>query len=276
MSIAGIYLAKKETDVLEYISIPEAIRRSGLRLVLSPGVPGPWGEAAKAIFDIKGIEYCPVAQNIGVSDETLRRWTGQESAPAAMFDSERPRTRWDEILLLAERLSPSPRLVPEKPAERADMFGLAHEICGEDGFGWNCRLCVFAGQAKQTDAGAPTVISADQLALFQARYGSASSSVPQAKTRVVEVLTLLTDRLYANRVRGSRYMIGDQLTALDIYWAVFSNLVSPIAHEHCPMPDAYRDMGKSIARELGRPVDAALISHRDDILRSHFKLPMRF
>ena len=35
---------------MEYLSVEEAKNRSGLRLVLTRGVPGPWGEAAKAIF----------------------------------------------------------------------------------------------------------------------------------------------------------------------------------------------------------------------------------
>ena len=45
-----------------------------------------------------------------------------------------------EILLLAERLAPTPSLLPADPAVRALAFGLAHEICGEAGLGWSRRL----------------------------------------------------------------------------------------------------------------------------------------
>jgi hypothetical protein len=262
--------------MLPYVPIPEAMGLGGLRLVLSPGVPGPWGEAAKAIFEVKGIDYIPVAHNIGVADETLRRWTGQESAPVAMFDLERPRVRWDEILLLAERLAPEPRLVPVDPSERVTMFGLSHEICGEEGIGWNLRLCVFAAQAKRAASSDASVMSGDQLKLFQTRYGDATRSAAEAAHRVAAMLSLLAERLHANHARGSRYMIGEHLTALNIYWTVFSNLVCPIPHGVCPMPDTYREMGTSLAAELAGTIDPVLIAHRDDMLNRHFKLPMHF
>ena len=98
------------------------MHRSGLRLVLSAGVPGPWGESAKAILNIKGIQYTAVRQTMGTRDELLRRWTGQESAPVAIYENERPRTRWDEILMLAEWLAPEPRLIPQDDGDRSDMF----------------------------------------------------------------------------------------------------------------------------------------------------------
>ena len=87
---------------MQYIDIDEARGRSGLRLVLTAGVPGPWGEAAKAIFRVKGIPFVPVRQTIGVHDETLLAWTRQTSAPVAMYEDERPRSGWAEILFLAE------------------------------------------------------------------------------------------------------------------------------------------------------------------------------
>jgi hypothetical protein len=34
----------------QYVSVDEAIRRSGVRMVVVGGVPSPWGEAAKAFF----------------------------------------------------------------------------------------------------------------------------------------------------------------------------------------------------------------------------------
>src|ERR1700733_11968125 len=99
--------------MLKHISVTEAIPRSGLRLVVTADMPGPWSIAARAVLDLKGIEYTPVAQIIATRDPALREWTGQEGAPAAMFEKERPRIRWDEILHLAERLSPNPRLIPK-------------------------------------------------------------------------------------------------------------------------------------------------------------------
>jgi hypothetical protein len=36
----------------QYISVEEAIKRGGLRMVVVGGVPSPWGEAAKGFLHI--------------------------------------------------------------------------------------------------------------------------------------------------------------------------------------------------------------------------------
>ena len=99
----------------EYISVDEARKMSGLRLVLSPGVPGPWSEAAKGIFHVKGIAYVRVRQDGGQPNDTLREWTGYDNAPLAIYEDEPARGGWAEIVLLAERLAPTPRLLPADP-----------------------------------------------------------------------------------------------------------------------------------------------------------------
>ena len=123
--------------MLDYVDIGEGRKRDGLRLVLTAGVPGPWSEGAKALFHVKGIDFVPVRQVPGESDEELRDWTAQTSAPVAVYGDERPRSSWVEILYLVERLAPEPRLIPENIEERARMFGLLHEVCGDQGFGWD-------------------------------------------------------------------------------------------------------------------------------------------
>ena len=37
----------------QYVEVEEAIGMSGLRVVLTPSVPGPWTEAAKAILRVR-------------------------------------------------------------------------------------------------------------------------------------------------------------------------------------------------------------------------------
>ena len=96
----------------QYIEVEDAIQRPGLRLVLTAGVPGPWGESAKGILAVKGIQYVAVRQTAATADPQLIEWTRQSSAPAAMFEEERPRSGWAEILLLAERIQPEPALIP--------------------------------------------------------------------------------------------------------------------------------------------------------------------
>ena len=113
----------------QYVSVEDAIGRAGLRMVVVGDVPSPWGEAAKGIFHIKGLTW--VAVRLAYDSDALKDWAGQRSGPVAIYDNERPRSGWAEILLLAERLAPAPSLLPADAAERALVFGLAHEICGE-------------------------------------------------------------------------------------------------------------------------------------------------
>ena len=132
----------------QYVSVEEAIARKGLRMVVVGNVPSPWGEAAKGIFRLKAIDW--VAVRLVYDSEPLKQWAGQRTGPVAIYDNEPPRAGWAEILLLAERLAPTPSLIPADAAERATMFGLAHEICGEGGLGWARRLqLVHAGLQKR-------------------------------------------------------------------------------------------------------------------------------
>jgi hypothetical protein len=149
--------------MVDYIPIEKAKAMRGLRLVLT-SIPGPpWTEAAKAVFQVKRIPYAPVAQQPVVSNEALQEWTGHSNAPIAVYDDERPRAGWAEILFLAGRLAPDPPLIPTDAEDRARFFGLAHEICGEDGLGWNRRhLMVKEGLEAKSHGGRPGI--ADYLA----------------------------------------------------------------------------------------------------------------
>src|SRR5205085_491188 len=95
---------------VRYLGVEEAIARSGLRMVVVGNVPSPWGEAAKGILHIKRLEWAAV--RLVYDSEPLKQWAGQRSGPVAIFDNEPPRSGWSEILLLAERLAPTPSLLP--------------------------------------------------------------------------------------------------------------------------------------------------------------------
>jgi len=90
----------------QYLDIEDAIARPGLRMVVVGSVPSPWGEAAKGILHIKGIDW--VAVRLAYDNEALKQWAGQLSGPVAIYNGEPPRSGWAEILLLAERLAPTP------------------------------------------------------------------------------------------------------------------------------------------------------------------------
>jgi glutathione S-transferase len=58
-------------------------------------------------------------------------------------------------------------------------------------------------------------------------------------------------------------------------WTAFSNLLSPIAEDICPMPEFYRQLGATCSAYLDQPLPQMLIDHRDRILRNDFILPIR-
>ena len=123
-----------------YISITEAKSVPGLRLACLRRVPSPWTEAAKGIFYVKSLQCQYAAQSKDEPDGALVAWAGEVGVPVVAYENEKLRTGWAEILLLAERLQPEPALIPRSAQDRATLFGLAHEICGEMGFGWAYRL----------------------------------------------------------------------------------------------------------------------------------------
>ncbi len=215
----------------KYVEIEEARNMPGLRLVLSPGVPGPWSEAAKGIFYVKKIPYIPVRQKMGI-DPVLREWTAQDSAPVAIYNDERPRSTWIEQLYLAERLAPDPPLIPKSIDDRVAMFGYANELCGENGFSWSKRLLLFhanltAPGISEKDRGFSRVLSA--------KYGYDPALVDAARARVVEILQAFARRMEEQRRAGSRYLVGNQLSAVDIYWATFCAIINPLPDDLCPM-----------------------------------------
>ncbi|HVH05626.1 MAG TPA: glutathione S-transferase N-terminal domain-containing protein [Myxococcota bacterium] len=255
----------------EWIDVAEARRRAGLRLVSVKGVASPWSEAAKALLHVKKLPYVRVAHAAGGANAELVEWTGQNSAPVLAYDNERPRTGWAEILLLLERLAPEPRLVPPEPAERALLFGLVHELAGELGFGWCRRNHGIHLSATKLPPG-PT---RDGAEAFGRKYGYRPEEGELYARRVREVLALFTERLAAQRARGARYLLGDELTALDLYWAAFAALLQPLPAADCPM-DAGMQAFYTLRDPAQRvPGDEMLLEHRDFIYRTHLELPIR-
>ena len=249
-----------------YVTAAEARGMPGLRIAFSAGMPGPWGEAVRCIFDIKKIDYVPVIQVIGEANEELQAWTGQSSAPVAMLDDDRPRTHWSEMLMLAERLQPEPSLIPRDERQRAQMFGLCHELCGEDGFGWVMRTLLFDLLDKRGNTPAE---------IMRRKY-EGGRAIDHCWERARAIMELLAHQLEDHAAAGSDYLVGDRLSAADIYWTTFSNMVSSMDLAACPMPELYQWFGTEAVHELNLVPPEILVHHRDRILERHFILPMWF
>ena len=251
----------------EYVSVDEAIARRGLRMVVVGNVPSPWGEAAKGILHIKGIDW--VAVRLAYDSEPLRAWAGQRSGPVAIYDDERPRAGWAEILLLAERLAATPALLPEDAAARALAFGLAHEICGEDGLGWARRLQLIHAGLQGAGGFAPRVAT-----YLAKKYGYSPEAGSAAAARVVALLGMLATRLKAQCVAGSRFYLGNTLSAVDIYSATFMALLSPLPEAQCAMDAGSRAAMETLDAATAAALDPMLLEHRDMMYRERLVLPL--
>lgn len=259
---------------MEYIEPEEARALSGLRLVLTTGVPGPWGEAAKSVFHVKKLDYVPVRQTAGEANEALVAWTGHRNAPQAVYEDEGARVGWVEILMLAERLSSEPSLIPAEPRDRALMFGLTHEIASEDGLGWNRRHQLLAPMLDSPDAETNPALAGGRL--LGSSYGWSRTALARSNERLCQVLELLSGQLALQEGAGREHLVGDRLSAADIYWATFCAMLRPLRSELNPMPDFLRDAYSGLTPEVEAALDDALIAHRDRIYERHLKLPLDF
>ena len=251
-----------------YLTVAEAIPMRGLRLVLTRGVPGPWGEAAKAILHVKKIPYVKVAQVAGENDAELIRWTGAANAPTAIYEDERPRSERHAILFLAERLAPNPPLLPSDPEQRALCLGLANEVAGELGFGWCRRLMLL-----RADDAAPQQLK-KLVSELSGRYGSPDFPPARAAERCAEIMRSLAKRLHEQRARGSDYLLGDTLTVADLYWATFAVMLKPLPEAQCPMPPGQREMYTARDPVLTAALDPVLLAHRDLVYERQLELPV--
>lgn len=246
-------------------TLEEARAARGLRLVVTAGVPSPWSEAAKGWFDVKGLDYLMI--RLTPRDADIRAWTGHHNAPVALYDDEPARAGWAEILALADRLGPTPRLIPEDPAARAEVLALGGAILGEGGLIWSLRLVlIHEGLTSEGARGFP-VAAARYLG---AKYGYAPERIEAARARVVSVLAALGDRL----ADGRRYLTGDVLTGVDIMAAAALGVVRPLPPDLCPMLPAFRAAYESLEPALREAPTPALLAHREHVYRTHLRLPL--
>jgi glutathione S-transferase len=250
-----------------YISVEDAINRPGLRMVVVGGVPSPWGEAAKGILHMKRIDWAAV--RLVYDSDALKDWAGERSGPVAIYDNDKPRSRWNDILLLADRLSPDPALLPNDAADRAVVFGLGHEILGEGGLAWSRRIeLIDAG--LQNAGGFPERVSK----YLAKKYGHNPAAGAAAPIRIAELLRMLSVRLAAQHRAGSRYYVGEAPTAVDIYSATCMTMFWPLPEAQCKMDAATRTAFERRDAQLEAALDPALREHRDMMYAQHLELPL--
>ena len=254
---------------MDYISVEQAMAMSGLRLVLTAGVPGPWGEAAKSILAYKELEFVPVRQEGGGENRALLEWTGQTSAPVAVYDDLPPVCHWFDLLLLAERLAAEKPLLPAKAGERAAVLGLSALIAGVDGFGWNRRLHMLAPMMRLEEP-------PEAIVRLAHKYGWSEQAYAASVERMQGICEELDARLTAQHQRGEEYMVGDAVSAADFYWANFAGMIKPLGPEDNPMPDFLRATYAAGDEATLACLTSRLEAHRDMMYQRHISLPLDY
>ena len=207
---------------MEYHPISEGRYTPGLRLVLTAHVPGPWGMAARSLFHYKNLEYLPLLQEPGGENSELQEWTGQASAPVAVYNNEAPCITTESIIFLAERLNPDKPLIPEDFRQRMEMFGIIREIAGIKGFGWSRRASMFHMNMQLAE-----LAQSDMMQRMVHRYNYSADAAATAVEDGAKILSQLEEHLKQQQKKGSDWFIGKDFTAADIYWTHFSMLLNP-------------------------------------------------
>ncbi|MEE2892532.1 MAG: hypothetical protein VX766_10380 [Pseudomonadota bacterium] len=237
----------------QFVSLDEAAAMTtGTRVTFVPGVPALYAEALKNICYVKQVPLVRALHPLmGVDKETgkdrqarLYELTSQTSLPTMFHDEERPRNVWSEQLALAERIgaADSPKLLPDDFEQRVEILGLCAVVLGEDGLVWNMRILMDSPLAR--------------------KYGYSEAASAAAAAKIAEILRLLDQRLAAQAQRGSRFLVGDSISAVDVYWATMSMAVAPPPPEIMPVTKQNQGMLRFFAMNGQIPAIAEALSDR--------------
>ena len=237
----------------KFISLDEAAAMTtGTRVTFAPGMPAVFSESLKNICFVKGVPLIRVVHpHMGIDKATgkdrqarLYELTSQTGLPTMFHNQERPRNVWTEQLALAERIGATgtPSLVPDDMELRAEVFGLCAVVLSEDGMIWNMRNLIDTPLGR--------------------KYGYSEEASAAAPAKIAAVISLIDRRLETQEQRGSRYLVGDALTAADVYWATMSITILPPPPEIMPLTRQNERGLKYFARNTKIPVIAEALSKR--------------
>jgi glutathione S-transferase len=106
------------------------------------------------------------------------------------------------------------------------------------------------------------------------KYGYSPDAGEAAGAHVVEKLGALAARLKAQRAAGSGYVVGNSLTAADIYSAAFVAMFRPLPDTQCAMEPSTRAAFESCDAATLAALDPVLLEHREKVYRDHLELPL--
>jgi hypothetical protein len=251
----------------EWLTLTEGLTAAGLRIAPVREVPSAWSELCRALFHVKQIPAALISARdpkTGLSE--LKAATGQESLPVVFWESERPRAHWLEQISLAERLSDSPRVLPDSPSDRAVIIGFLAELCSEGGFGWHRRLIMIERLLTDSAFGARERAIGQYLA---AKYGYTGATLIDSRRRCETIVATFA----ALDVAGTTFLAGNSLSALDLGWASFAGLIRPLPNDKCRMDPLWRDLYTWTPADTAPEAVAALLAHRDRTYRDWMQWP---
>jgi glutathione S-transferase len=239
--------------VPEFVTLEEAAAmKTGTRVTFIPGIPALYSEALKNICFVKGIPLIRALHPmLGIDKETgedrqarLYELTSQTSLPTMFHNEERPRNVWIEQLALAERIGApgTPTLLPDDFEQRVEVFGLCAVVLGEDGLVWNMRILADSPLAQ--------------------KYGYSDEASAAAPGKVAEVLGLIDRRLASQEQKGIPYLVGESVTAADVYWATMSMSLIPPPPQIMPRTQQNKGMLKYFALSGQTPGIAEALTDR--------------
>jgi glutathione S-transferase len=106
------------------------------------------------------------------------------------------------------------------------------------------------------------------------KYGYSPDAGAAADVRAVELLAMLAARLKAQRQAGSRYYVGNALTAVDIYSATFTAMFGPLPSDQCAMEASSRAAFETLDAPTAAALDPILFEHRDMMYREWLESPL--
>ncbi|MCP4819927.1 MAG: hypothetical protein GY883_12115 [Shimia sp.] len=246
----------------DYVGTEEGKAAKGLRVSIVRGVPSPWGEAVKGLLHVKGLDWTPVS--FDAQDKALIDWTGEASAPVAMFEDEPAQSGAVDIMRLIERLAPQRVLIPH--GAEAQVAQMAEDLLGEGGLAWTRRL-----QQVHFGLSGAGGFSAGVAAYLAAKYGYEDTEGAAYGDRVAVLLQQFSQVLQAS---GGPYLLGDQMCAADIQLACVMALFGPLPQEQCAMHPKARVAFETLDDVTRLAVAPNLMAHRDHMYAHHLETPL--
>merc|ERR1712217_879536 len=110
------------------------------------------------------------------------------------------------------------------------------------------------------------------------KYGYSEQAAASVPAALVASLTVFKDQLQAQKAAGSPYLIGDSLSALDIYFATASIMLVPPGPEIIPRTKENGGLMKAFAKnppEVQSLLESSnwLTEYRDHIYKKHLVTP---